>query len=347
MTNPQLRLPAPGRLLPACFRPKTRHLLLQAGLLGVTLTASAADAQRTAEQTAIQNPPPIAATTAQQADEPLSLSGNVAMGAEYNSNLSVTELESSSGQSDVAGTVDANANVSWEPNDRFAAEGGYSYSASRYQDIDTYDLDLHLLFADLSYDFTALTLGTNYYFADADLGSDSFLTLNQYSLYAGKLFSDQWYLRGALNFTDKDFDTFNGRDADNEGYSVELYRFFNDGRTSVSGGYTYEEEATRDLSFLYAADTLRLRLNHRFSVASRDARFQLGYRLQDREYDYITPSIGVPRDDGAQVIDARLEMDVAKNLAVIGRVEHGNHESRLPSADFNDNRMSLALQLSF
>lgn len=322
---------------------KLKLTLLPVGLLGIALTASAADAQRTAERTAT----PDTAPTTQAQDAPLEVSGSVALGAEYNSNLSVTELESSSGQSDVAGTLEANANVSWQPNDRFTAEGGYSYSGSRYQDIDSYDLDLNLLFADISYDFTAVTLGTNYYFADADLGSDSFLTLNQYSLYAGKLFGNEWYLRGALNFTDKDFDIFNGRDADNEGYSAELYRFFNDGRTSVSAGYTYEEEDTRDPAFLYSADTLRLRLSHRFSVASHDARLQMGYRFQDRNYDYATPSIGVPRDDSLQAIDARLEVNVTGKLAVIGRVEHGNHQSRLPSADFNDNRASLALQLSF
>lgn len=300
-------------------------------LLGLVLAAPAGLAQDTQEPAA-PNP---------------DFSGGITVGAEHNSNLSVSQLESASGQSDTAATVDANLDMRWQPVARLNVEGGYSYTGSRYQDIDSFDLDMHLLYTDLSYDFSALTLGANYYFADADLGGDSFLELNQYSLYAGKLFGTAWFLRGALNVARKEFASFDARDADNEGASVDLYRFFNEGRSSVALGYAYEEEDTRDPSFIYTADTLRLRLNHRFTLAAKDVQLQLGYRFQDRDYDYITPSIAAPRDDSQRVGDMRLEVSLLKNLALIGRWENGNYQSRLPSADFTDNRMSLGARLSF
>ncbi len=279
--------------------------------------------------------------------EPFEISGAVAVGAEHNNNLSVAELESASGSSDTAATVDANIDLNWEPDERTAFATGYSFSGSRYQDIDSYDLDLHLLYADLSHDFDLVTLGANYYFADADLGGDSFLALNQYSFYAGKLFNDQWYLRGALNFTDKEFDAFSTRDADNDGFGVDLYRFFNEGRSNVVLGYVYEEEDTRSPFFRYSADTLRLRLNHRFTLADHESRLQLGYRWQDRAYDVATPGIGVPRDDNQRVTEAQFEVEMTDNLALTAGWEHGDYRSRLASADFTANRVSLALRLSF
>src|SRR5690606_3552259 len=100
-------------------------------------------------------------------------------------------------------------------------EGGYSFSKRNYRDVGAFDLDMHLLYGDISYEFDQLTVGSSYYHADADLGSESFLQLGQFSVYAGKLFAGQWYLRGALNFTDKDFDQFTDRDADNEGLSLD------------------------------------------------------------------------------------------------------------------------------
>ena len=314
---------------------KTRtHLRLRASFLGLALTAPIVLAQQ-------DLPVP------DEQEETLEFSGAVAVGAEHNDNLSVAELESASGRSDTAATLNANGDVSWRPAERTNVAAGYSYSGSRYQDFDGFDLDLHLLYADLSHDFASLTLGTNYYFAAAQLGGDAFLELSQYSFYAGKLFANEWYVRGALNFTDKEFDVFDERDADNEGYGVDLYRFFNAGRSNVMAGYAYEEENTRGPSFDYDADTLRLRLNHRFTVANLPARMQLGFRWQDRNYSSISPSIGVPRDDSQRVAEARMEVDVVENVAVVGGWEYADYSSRLPTADFTNNRITLAVKASF
>lgn len=314
-------------------RPRT-SLPLFGGLLGMALAAPL--------HAATPEPAPQ-----QEQREALDFSASIAAGVEYNDNLTVTELETAAGTGDTAATLEANADVNWQADANTAVAAGYSYSGSRYQDIDAYDLDLHLLYADLSHDFAALTLGTNYYFADARLGGDSFLELNQYSLYAGKLFADTWYLRGALNFIDKQFDVFDARDADNEGFGVDLYRFFNAGRSNVTLGYTYEDEDTRGPAFDYSADTLRLRLNHRFTLAARDARVLLGYRWQDRDYANATPAIGVPRDDSQHIAEAQLEVEMIENLALTAGWEYGDYDSRLASADFTSNRVALAMRLSF
>lgn len=303
--------------------------LLRVSMLSLAMTATLSQAQTT------------------ETEEELQFSGSVAIGAEHNDNLSVTQLEVASGQADTALTTDASISLLWKPVKKLTAETGYSYTMSRYQELDNYDLDMHLLFADLSYEFELFTLGTNYYFADADLGGDSFLKLDQYSVYAGKLIGDAWYLRGAVNFSEKTFNGFTSRDADNDGFSMDAYHFFNQGRSSVSVGYAYEDENTRGAAFAYAANTLRLKLNHSFMLGSREAELQLGYRRQDRSYDNITPSINAERDDTQNVIDARLEIPVVDKLALLTRWEHGDYSSNLPSADYKDNRISLALEYSF
>lgn len=290
---------------------------------------------------------PLALAQSSTAQEDLELTGSLGVGAEHNNNLSVAQLESASGQSDTALTLDGSVNLLWQASSKLTVESGYSYTMSRYQDIDSFDLDMHLLFADAAYDFGQFTLGGNYYFATADLGGDGFLDLDQYSLYAGKLFGESWYLRGAANFVQKDFDVFDARDADTDGFSADVYHFFNAGKSSVSLGYAFEEEDTRGPSFIYDANTLRLRLNHGFTLASREAKFQLGYRLQDRDYANATPSIGVPRDDKQRVADARLELKLVDELWLVTRWEHGDYRSRLASADFTDNRVSAQLRYDF
>ncbi|MEX2333760.1 MAG: surface lipoprotein assembly modifier [Pseudohongiella sp.] len=284
---------------------------------------------------------------AAQTDEAFTLSGSLEAGAEYNSNVSVSELESATGESDTAGNLDAGIDANWQASDRLSVDAGYSYSAQRYQDFNAFDLDLHLLYGDVSYEFDQFSIGSNYYLADAQLGGDDFLTLKQYSFYAGKLFADQWFLRGALNFADKSFDDFAQRNADTEGLSLDAFWFFNQGRSTLVFGFSHDDEQTQDPAFSYDADTLRLRYTNRFSLLGNDTEFRLGTRFQDRNYQAATPGLGARRNDRQHVTDARLEMSLTDYLAVATQIERGDYQSNLSSADYTENRASVSLKLTF
>jgi len=289
----------------------------------------------------------VAGAAIAQDDAPLTFSGTLSAGAEYNSNVSVAELESASGQSDVAAIVDAGLDADWQVSDQLNINGGYSFSSQRYQDFDAFDLDMHMLFGDISYDFEAFTVGTSHYFADADLGGNEFLQLNQTSIYAGKLLSEQWYLRGAFNIVDKSFTGFEARDADTEGVSLDAFWFFNQGRSSLTFGYAYDDESTRDPAFAYQADTVRVRYSNAFSLFGKDSEVELGLRNQLRDYQANTPSIGAPRDDSQLFVDASLKMAVLPRLAVVGKIERGDFDSRLASANYSEERASLSLEYDF
>lgn len=282
-----------------------------------------------------------------QINEQITVSGSLETGAEYNSNVSVSELESATGQADTTGKLDAGVDASWQATDRLSVDAGYSYSGQRYRDFDAFDLDLHLLYGDISYELDAFSLGSNYYFADANLGGNDFLTLKQYSFYAGKLIADQWFLRGALNFADKSFDDFAQRDADTEGLSLDAFWFFNQGRSNLVLGYAYDDEQARDPAFSYDADTVRLRYSHRFNLLGNDSEVRLGTRLQDRSYKAATPALGARRDDRQHITEARLEMSLTEYLAAAVQLERGDYSSNLDSADYTENRASVTLKLTF
>jgi hypothetical protein len=284
---------------------------------------------------------------AQNSGSPFTFSGSLEAGAEYNSNVSVSELESASGESDMAGALDAALDMNWKPAERVTVDAGYSFTSRQYDDFDAFDLDMHLLYGDVSYELDLFTVGANYYFADAQLGGDDFLTLKQRSLYAGKLFDERWYLRAALNFSDKDFDGFGARDASNEGLSLDAFWFFNQGMSTLVAGYAYEDEDTRADQFAYKADTLRTRFTHRFLWNGRESSLQLGGRAQFRDYQGITPDIGIARDDKQYVLDASVEVNLMPWLAVTGKVERGDYRSRLASADYTENRIKAGLKVSF
>lgn len=304
-----------------------------------------------------------------QAAEPerWALSGSVELGAEYSSNVNISEVEAATGSADTAGVFDAGLNLTWQPNERWRGEAGYSYNTKRYQEADAFNMDIHLAFGDISYEFDFATLGMNYYHAQANLAGSSFMTLGQFSTYTGKLFGDHWYLRGAVNLTDKSFDQLEGRDASNKGLALDNFWFFNQGRSNFLLGLNLEQESAQDPNFDYSAYTLRVRYSHRWTAFGRSARFHLGLRHQNRDYRQVTPepansnpvngirelpipdpgSLDERRQDRRLQVDTRLQIALSESLALIGRVELGNYQSNLESADYRDNRASVAIKWSF
>lgn len=283
----------------------------------------------------------------QSEEERFTISGSAGLGGIYNSNVSVSELESATGQSDTGATLAGELDLSWRPSDRLTADVGYSYDGTFYQDQDDFDLGMHMFFGDLAYQFDHFSLGTNYYYADAGLGGDDFLTLKQYSLYAGKLFADQLFLRGALNAGEKTFDTFGERDADVDGFGLDAFWFFNEGRSSLAIGYSHDEEQARLDSFSYDGRTVRVRYSHRFPLFGRDARLRLGARMEERDYAAVTPVIESRRDDSQRVVDAELELPFSDSLAMVTKLERGDYSSNLSSADYTESRAALSVRYSF
>lgn len=282
-----------------------------------------------------------------QDEDIFSYSAYVELGGGYSSNVDIEELEVASGESDAALLVDGGIDVTWRPHDRWRIESGYNYHTSRLKEVDEFDLSAHMLYIDASYAFNLMTLGGNYYFTDADLNNKGFLSLNQFSAYAGKMLNEYWYVRAALNFSDKDFKHIDARDAENLGFSVDGFWFFNAGVSSLNLGYDYEQEDTRAMRYEYDAVTLRALVTQRLSLQQREASLQLGYSLQLRDYDNPSPSIGRQRDDTRHNLNAQLTLHWTDNFDIIAKVKRAQYDSDLPSADYNETSIMLSAKLRF
>lgn len=284
---------------------------------------------------------------AQEDDSDLSFSGSLGVGAEYDDNVSVSELESATGESDTATNVDGALQMDWQASDKLNISTGYNLTSQYYSEYDDFDMEIHMLYGDASYDLPFMTIGANHYFANARLGGDGFLDLNRSSIYAGKLFAEQWYLRGALNVTDKEFDVFSARDAETTSASLDTFWFFNQGNSSLQFALEVADEDALEEQFSYQANIVRIRVNHDFSLWGFQNEISAGVRNEIRDYQAITPSIGQTRDDELLVSDLSWDMKLTDWLATTASLEHGNYSSRLPSADYRENRVSLGLELSF
>ncbi|WP_062061765.1 hypothetical protein [Cellvibrio sp. OA-2007] len=268
-------------------------------------------------------------------------------GTEYDSNLSVIELDQFSTQSDWAAVLNARLNGRWKATDKLELKGGYSYLSKTYQDYDDFDLAIQQLFADVSYQFEPVTIGASFHNADAELADKDLLTLQQTSFYASRLFNQRVFVRGAVNFQDKDFPSNGERNARNTGFAGDVFVFFNQGATFIATGVTQEQEDANQASFDYDATSLRASINHKFSVWGKNSKVQLGTRYHARDYSDITSAVNSRRADTHRVTNIEWEINLTENIIATSKIERGNYESNFAAADYSETLGSIIFAVTF
>lgn len=272
---------------------------------------------------------------------------DIETGTEYDSNLSIIELDRSSSENDWALLANARVNSQWQATKKLKLKGGLGYNSKTYQDYSAYDLAIKQAFIDAGYDFEALTLGISYHHADASLDSRDFLTLQQRSLYVSRLFNQRTFLRAAINEQDKDFPTSGLRNADNRGLAGDAFFFYNQGKTFFTVGVSSEEENAVAREFDYDGINLRASINHQFLLWNKKNRLQFSLRHDERDYSGITPAIEARRKDKRNIITTEWQVETNRWLTIAAKLERGNYDSNLHAANYSETLGSVMLKASF
>jgi hypothetical protein len=300
------------------------------GLVAAPASASAADA------------------APKSADEKRSpFSAELAAGAEYDSNVSVSDLDNNTGADDVAAVIDADFEFSPDVGEKTEFDLGYSFSQSLYAEFDAFNLQSHLATADFSREVGGFDIGGAYRFSHARLGGDPFLTMHQIAPYVSRFIGDRVFLRAEYAYTDRNFIGRTDRDGRSHAGSGDIYVFLRGSKTYVSAGYKYENEDTTDPQFAFTGHNFRARISHKVPLGRRFAQLKLGYRFEDRGYDAITPSIAAVRADTRHRIQAEVEIPIGDTFFARFEFEHADYQSNLPSADFRQNVGSAKLGARF
>lgn len=299
-----------------------------------------------------------------QAEEHARLNGHLEGGFEYDSNVTVDELNTSSDQSDEAWVFDAGLEGVLKPTKPLNVTLGYSVAGRRYQSLDQFDQDIHLLSADISYDFDPVTVGTSYHYSHATLGSDPFLDFRRASIYLGRLIGEDVYLLASLQDKSKDFDDSDARDADIRGVSLDSFFFFNQARSHLVLGLDGDrEDAEADA---YNNDLLRVRvaLVHKFTLGGEENRLRLGWRYEDRKYDEVTVTSSDPllndpltgdlterstsrRADRARILEASWRIGLDEVFSLEPSISWGDYTSNVDSADYDKTVAGVTLRAGF
>lgn len=312
-----------------------RHTLFAAALAAIA-AAAPADVSAADEK----NPKPAG-------EKRSPFSAELTAGAEYDSNVSVSDVDNNTGADDVAAVFDADFDYAPDLGGKTDFSLGYSFSQSLYSQFDAFNLQSHLATVDLSRDVAGFDIGAAYRFSHARLGGDPFLTMHQIAPYVSRFIGDRLFVRAEYAYTDRNFIGRTDRDGRSQSASGDVYVFLRGSKTYVSAGYKYEKDDTTDPQFAYTGHNLRARISHKIPMGRRFAQLKLGYRYEDRGYDSITPSIAAVRNDTRHRIQAEVEIPIDDTFFARFEFEHADFSSNLPSADYRQNVGSAKLGARF
>lgn len=287
------------------------------------------------------------AAFAQANQEETNWSFEISAGAEFDSNVSVNELDSNTGSDDVALRLRAEVDFETEIAPETELKFGYTISDKNFDEFSDFDLRTQILSGALSHDFGPVTAGATVRYIDAALGGDGFQSITQFSPYVSGFVADKVFLRGAYTAAKKEFDVQATRDADVHTIDVDAYYFLDGNKQFIVAGLEAETSEADDDQFSYDGIGGQLRFSQRFQFRDRTARAQARWRFESRDFVGITTSIGEAREDDRNRLSAELELPITDRVFVSAEYEYGDFSSNLPSANYSQNVITLIVGARF
>ncbi len=272
-------------------------------------------------------------------------SAELGAGYEYDSNVSIDELDASSNESDYAWLAELELAVEKPLSESAELNLSYDFSQNWYQEFSEVNRQTHLLGADLSWDLDAVTTGAYAYYIRARLDGRSFLEQFRASPYISGFMGKKWYARGAYVYIDKTIENRPQRNATAHSAEGDLYYFQRGLRSYFNFGYRYKQEDAVAAQFSYRASSLKLRYVRRLSIAGRLSSLELAWRFEDRDYTGIEPTINEKRADDRHRWGAELEIPLTKNFEWVIYAGYSDYDSNLPRAEYD--REVYGTQLSY
>ena len=271
----------------------------------------------------------------------------VGVGAEYDTNVSVDEVDLSSGQSDYAYIIDFELGVKKRLTENTEGSLTYDISQSSYDEYSRVDRRTQILGGTLSTDLGKSNAGLSGYYIDSTLDGDPFLRYARLSPSLSGFLARKWFARGAYVHAERRIDGSNQRNARTQSGEADVYYFHRGLRSYVNLGYRYRHEDAVAEELDFNSHALKLRYIRRFDLFGQRAKAEVALRYEVRDYRNEEPTIGEPRNDDRLRFKMDFEVPLNDRLTWQWYYSYGDYVSNLPRADFTQNILGTRLQLAW
>lgn len=280
-------------------------------------------------------------------EKPVEFDFNAGVGARYDSNVALIDLDASAGQPDAASELTAGLGMTIRPGGDLLLNLGYNYSGTRYREFSAFDLDLHQGHASLTLrkGLTDSTIAVDHF--SGILDGEDYLTQTQVSPSIARLFGTRWYLRGAYVRADKDYADLTDRSTVSDAVRGDAYLLLNGMQHYLALGVQARSEDALNADFDY--DSTMGQLKWAYTIMTSTTEIELQTRVQFERRDYTTATL----ESGEARIDDRLRTRVAATfpfsdyVSLATSVEHTDNTSGLAEANIDRTVYAMELKIEF
>ncbi|MFT7289345.1 MAG: hypothetical protein ACI87W_003475 [Halieaceae bacterium] len=273
--------------------------------------------------------------------------GELGVGYQYDTNVSVDEVDISSGESDYAWITDFELGFKRALSEKTELSLNYDISQSSYEQFSRVDRQTQIIGADINRDINSSNVGVSTYYIDSKLDGEGFLEYLRVSPYVSGFLAKKWFARGAYVYSERSIDERPQRDAQTHTGEADLYFFHRGLRSYVNLGYRYRGEDAAAAELDFSAHSLKLRYIRRVELWGKRAKTELSLRYEIRDYRNTEPTIGEPREDDRLRWKLDFELPLSKRLTWQCYYSSGDYVSNLPRADFTQTIVGTRLQFAW
>ncbi len=277
----------------------------------------------------------------------LELGFDASAGYQFDSNVNVAEIDTSTGESDSAILLHAGVNGALPVTSKLAFNLVYDYSQTSYRQFSDFDIALHHAQATLNYGIAGLDTAVSLDRFAARLGRERFLDINQVSPSVAHLFGETVYLRAAFTRADKNYAEAVSRNAINDAVRADAYFLFDGMKHYLSLGYDTNREDALDAELDFKGTRSMLAYGHRIELGSLAVDLKARLQFETRDFANVTETIDERRRDKRLRAGFSALVPLSEYFVLSSEVEYANNRSNLATADFDETLYTISLMLDF
>lgn len=274
----------------------------------------------------------------QSASPATTYSAELGIGGEYDTNVTIDELDTSIRQGDYALNLDGKVSMRKYFTKDTDLRLGYDVSQTMFQEFSRLNRQSHILGANLGVKMQPVDTGLSLFYVNSMLDGEGFLELYRVSPSLSGFISRKVFSRVAYVFADKRIEDRSERDAQTHSGELDLYYFARGLRSYFNFGYRFKTEDANLERLDYQAHAAKLRYIRRIDLGDKVLKLELAYRYEERDYSGLTP--GIDTVEGAERLDERhrwradLEYPLTEKAAMQIYASYSDYKSNFQVSDY-------------
>jgi hypothetical protein len=282
---------------------------------------------------------------ASAADNPLKVS--LSAGTAYDDDVTISQLDSSTGQSDGVADVNLTTNYDLIKDKSKSLSVGYTFDQNVHFNFHQYDIGSQGISTVAGYTIDKINFGMVYDFNYITLGGNNFMKMNFLNPSVMISLSKNIYVRSHLIYIDESFFHLSDHNAKHFQPGAQAFYFFNKSKSYLIFSGTYVKENTSGPQFTYHGFTAGVSGNFLINLPKSSFHIKLLYEYTYKNYNNIDPSIGANRFDRQSEYAINFIYPLSKKLDLTISGHRFVRSSNFAPANIDQNVIATSLSYMF